>query len=47
MAEELDLPTTGLDRDDLRTRIDDVVEKLKQIQAMIKETINGEAETNV
>lgn len=29
MAEELDLPTTGLDRDDLRTRIEDVVEKLK------------------
>jgi hypothetical protein len=29
MAEELVLPTTGLDRDDLRTRIDDVVEKLK------------------
>jgi hypothetical protein len=29
MADELDLPTTGLDRDDLRARIDDVVEKLK------------------
>ena len=26
MAEELDLPTTGLDRDELRARIEDVVE---------------------
>lgn len=29
MADELDLPTTGIDRDDLRARIEDVVEKLK------------------
>ncbi len=26
---------------------DDVIEKLRQIQSRIKETINGEAETNV
>jgi len=29
MAEELDLPTTGLNREELRVRIEDVVEKLK------------------
>ena len=29
MADELDLPTTELDRDELRARIEDVVEKLK------------------
>jgi len=29
MAEELGLPTTGLDREDLRARVEDVVDKLK------------------
>lgn len=30
MAEELDLPTTGLDREQLRARVEDVVDKLKE-----------------